>query len=186
MEDKKQLRNKGKDILSNLLGADRGNKVDRIHEALWNTRSYKEASVIGCTISQDHEIDTSAIIQQAWKEGKKVVVPKCNAKEKELIFREIISFNQLETVYFGLQEPKVEETSVVDKHQIDLMLVPGLMFDERGYRVGYGGGFYDRYLKDFKHTTIALATEEQLLHRVPNDVFDIPIQHVITENGLRY
>jgi len=183
---KKDLRTKGKDILSNLIGAERESKVTNIHKALFNTSSYQNAKVIGCTISQEHEIDTKPIIEKAWKDGKTIAVPKCNAKQKELTFRKLTSFDELETVYFGLKEPKEEKTEVVTKERIDLMLVPGLIFDYRGYRIGYGGGFYDRYLEQFNQTTIALATEEQLIHQVPNDSFDIPVQHLITELGLRY
>ncbi|KGX85025.1 5-formyltetrahydrofolate cyclo-ligase [Pontibacillus marinus] len=186
MGTKKDLRTKGKDILSNLVGTERESKVINIHKALLNTSSYQNAKVIGCTISQEHEIDTKPIIEQAWKDGKTIAVPKCNAKQKELTFRKLTSFEELETVYFGLKEPKEEETEVVTKERIDLMLVPGLMFDQRGYRIGYGGGFYDRYLEYFNQTTIALATEEQLMNQVPNDPFDIPVQHLITELGLRY
>lgn len=186
MSEKKELRAKGKDILSELHGAERENKVKQIHQALFNSKSYQNASVIGCTISQEHEIDTTPIIKQAWKDGKTIAVPKCNPKQKELIFRTLTSFDQLETVYFGLKEPMEQETEEVDKERIDLMLVPGLIFDRRGYRIGYGGGFYDRYLANYNQTTIALATEEQLIDQVPNDSYDIPVQHFITEMGLRY
>jgi len=186
MSEKKELRTKGKEILYKLNGIEREDKVKYIYNTLFNTTSYQNASVIGCTISQDHAINTTPIIKQAWKDGKTIAVPKCNPKQKELTFRHLTSFDQLETVYFGLKEPMEQATEIVNKERIDLMLVPGLMFDQRGYRIGYGGGFYDRYLEDYNQTTIALATEEQLLCRVPNDPYDIPVQHLITEAGLRY
>lgn len=184
--EKKQLRTKGKDILSKLIGTQRNDVESSIHKTLFDSSYYQQATVIGCTISQAHEIDTSPIIEQAWKDNKEIVVSKCYPKQKELSFRKLTSFKQLETVYFGLKEPKEEETEEMGKERIDLMIVPGLLFDERGYRIGYGGGFYDRYLSDFEQTTIALATEEQLVQKVPNDPFDIPVHHLITELGFRY
>lgn len=184
--NKKELRKKGKELLRSVTGSDKISTNEKIHNHLFQSMMWKEASLIGCTLSQDHEIDTYTIIKQAWKEGKTVAVPKCNPSEKALIFRKLTSFDQLESVYFGLQEPIEEKTQGIERDSIDLMIVPGLIFDCKGYRVGYGGGYYDRYLANFKNTTVALATDSQVTEDVPKDEYDIPVQHLITESGFRF
>ncbi|KGX88880.1 5-formyltetrahydrofolate cyclo-ligase [Pontibacillus litoralis] len=179
---KQELRNYGKCVMSDITDE----QTASIHCTLMETSLWREANVIGCTISQAHEINTRPIIERAWKEGKKVVVPKCYPKERQLIFYKITSFDELESVYFGLKEPIIEQTTEWSKEHIDLMIVPGLMFDVKGYRVGYGGGYYDRYLVGYNGATVSLCTEHQLIEQVPFDSYDIPVQHLITESGLQF
>ena len=92
------------------------------------------------------EIPTFHIIEQAWHEGKEVAVPKCNPENKAMEFKKITSFEQLESVYSGLLEPVAETVKVRDQHDLDLLIVPGLAFTKDGYRLGFGGGYYDRFL----------------------------------------
>ena len=90
--------------------------------------------------------------------------------------------NELENVYLDLYEPKDHREKLIDKDFIDLIIVPGLLFDPKGYRVGYGGGYYDRYLVDYPNITVSLAMEEQLVQYVPFDEYDIPVDFIITED----
>ncbi|MBS2969690.1 5-formyltetrahydrofolate cyclo-ligase [Metabacillus sp. KIGAM252] len=142
---------------------------------------WKNARTIGLTISQNREANTRSIIEKGWKEGKRIAVPKCFPASKEMEFRVITSFNQLETVYYGLQEPIPSMTDPVDKCDIEMLAVPGLCFDSRGYRIGYGGGYYDRYLQNFTGHTVSLAFSCQVLPLVPSENFDVPVQRIITE-----
>lgn len=151
-------------------------------ENLQKLRVWKHARTIAITISQGFEWDTKPIIEAAWAEGKRVCVPKCEPKEKKLAFHSFTSYDQLEVVYYNLLEPKPDETEVFEKNSIDLIIVPGLLFDKRGYRVGFGGGFYDRYLAGYKNRTVSLVSEEiQLVDEVPNESFDIPVECIVTE-----
>lgn len=151
---------------------------------LFQSLHWQKTHTIGITISKGKEVDTSKIIEQAWKEGKKVAVPKCYPNHKEMEFRYIHSFNQLESVYFGLLEPIISETNLCEKNEIDLMIVPGIVFDKNGYRIGYGGGYYDRYLKSFQNHTLSLAFSCQLVEKVPTEDHDIPVSMIVTEQGL--
>lgn len=160
-------------------------KEQEIYLALLNSKLWDQASTVGCTISQAHEVDTAPIIDLAWKEGKKVVVPKCTPKESRLDFHQLTSYDQLETVYFGLQEPVPTLCPVSEPNSIDLMLVPGLIFDLEGYRIGYGGGYYDRYLATYANETVALATEAQVVSSVPHEEYDVPVRNLVTEKGFR-
>ncbi|WP_160848327.1 5-formyltetrahydrofolate cyclo-ligase [Pontibacillus yanchengensis] len=183
---KKELRKKGLDILKSLVGEERNKISTEIEKSLYQTELWKKSNVIGITISQAHEIDTYPVIKNAWEDGKQVAIPKCYPKQNQLVFYQFTSFDDLETVYYGLKEPIMEKTKELHRDEIDLMIVPGLLFDNRGYRIGYGGGYYDRYLVHFPNHTIALATNRQLVEEVPNDVYDIPVQHLITESGVIY
>ena len=116
---------------------------------LWN-----KAKTIGITISRPPEVDTYPIIRKAWEEGKRVVVPKCIPKERSLDFRALENFEQLESVYYGLLEPIESQTTKVDPKDIDLLFVPGLAYSSDGYRMGFGGGYYDRFLTDYKGSTL--------------------------------
>lgn len=184
--DKKQLRQEGKQLLESWSESKRFNIAKETADQLFQTEWWKSASTIGITLAQAHEIPTNIIIEKAWGLGKSVCVPKCKGKTREMIFYKITLMSQLEKAYFGLLEPKIEETTMMSQEKIDLMFVPGLLFDQTGYRIGYGGGFYDRYLASFSQTTISLISEEQIIDKVPTDQYDIPVNHIITENGILF
>lgn len=156
-----------------------------IHHQLFKQAFWKDAKVIGITHSTDFEWDTKTIIQQAWQENKVVVLPKSNQEHKKLSFYQINQFTELEKGYANILEPiETLQTTVMNKF-IDLLLVPGIMFDVDGYRLGFGGGFYDRYLieQDHRATTVSLASEFQLVEKLPRDDYDIPVDYIITNNS---
>lgn len=152
-----------------------------IHKQLFSLNSWKEAHTIAVTISKGREVDTTHIIEKAWQEMKSVVVPKCDPATNTMEFRQITSFRQLESVFFGLLEPRVEDTDVVTPDQIELMIIPGICYDRKGYRIGYGGGYFDRYLIHYKNNTLSLAFSNQIVDHVPNEAHDIPVSTIITE-----
>ncbi|MFC0522607.1 5-formyltetrahydrofolate cyclo-ligase [Pontibacillus salicampi] len=183
---KKRLRKKGIQLLKGMEAIERQELSVSIMDNLFQTSMWKRADVIGTTIPQEHELDTTILIHKAWEEGKKIAVPKCYPERNELLFYTLTSFEQLEIVFYGLKEPKVELTKECSKEAIDLMIVPGLLFDYSGYRIGYGGGYYDRYLSDFPNTTVALAANAQVTENLPFETFDIPVDHLVTEKGKLY
>ncbi len=94
------------------------------------------------------------------------------------------TYDQLETVYHGLLEPKPSETVRVNKQDIDLLIVPGLLFDKGGFRIGFGGGYYDRFLTDFPNQKLSLAGSFQVVENLPSESYDIPVDSIITEQGM--
>ncbi|MBB6448260.1 5,10-methenyltetrahydrofolate synthetase [Geomicrobium halophilum] len=124
------------------------------------------------------------IMEKGWKQGKKVCVPKCFPAKKELQFYEIDGYHQLEDGFFDLIEPIPEKTDKKNKEEMDVLIVPGLIFDRRGYRIGFGGGYYDRFLSDFPNQTISLASSFQVRATIPACEYDIPVQQIITENEI--
>ncbi|MFJ7731559.1 5-formyltetrahydrofolate cyclo-ligase [Lysinibacillus sp. NPDC097231] len=140
-----------------------------------------EANTIGITISNKPEIDTIHLIQELWQLSKRVAIPKCNPKTKEMSFYVIESFNQLETVYMHLREPIPEKCEFIDANEMDIILVPGVVFDKFGYRIGYGGGYYDRYVLNYKKGKLmSLLFDEQLYEHVPTNEHDCPVDIIVT------
>ncbi len=146
------------------------------------SNEFIKANSIGITISRFPEVNTSPLIEAAWKTGKQVAVPKCIHATREMDFRAITSFNNLETVYMNLLEPIVKETESIAKENIDLQIVPGVLFSEEGYRVGFGGGYYDRYMTDYAGDSLSLAFECQMKQTVPIENHDIPVSKIFTDN----
>lgn len=181
MKEKVKLREKTITYLRELSQEQRENIEEEILENLTRQTYWKQANIIGITISQDIEWNTYPIIENAWKKGKRVAVPKCIPQTKELHFYEITSFDQLETAHFSLKEPIIEQTEKVHLEKIDLLVVPGLLFDKKGYRIGFGGGYYDRLLTKYNNNTVSLLSSKQLISRVPRESFDLPVNHLITE-----
>lgn len=182
--DKKTLRQDMKAQLAQMSGAQYNTNSLQIHEQLLKESSIKHANIIGLTISAFPEVNTVPLIEKLWSQGKRVAVPKCEPKTRAMIFYEITSFDQLETVYMQLKEPITSLTKEVSKEAIDCLIVPGVVFDPFGYRVGFGGGYYDRYLTDYNGERITLAFALQLIHKVPTDQFDLPVHKIITETSI--
>ena len=138
---------------------------------------YQEAKVIATYLSFPHEFQTQELIEQALKDGKKVLIPKTYPKGR----MDFVVYNpqQLVKTSFGLLEPQ-GNLEVVDASQIDLIHVPGLAFTTEGYRIGYGGGYYDRYLKHFSGHTLSTIYPCQIRDFIPED-HDIPVQEVLID-----
>ncbi|MCP1125174.1 5-formyltetrahydrofolate cyclo-ligase [Bacillus sp. AFS018417] len=180
-EEKKRLR---KEILQrmNALSEEQYTTLSaKIVDSLYKQREWIEAKTIGITLSMEREVNTYAIIEKAWEEGKAIVVPKCNRETRTMTFRQITNFEQLETVYMNLREPDPSITEEVSAEEIDLLLVPGVAFTRKGERVGYGGGYYDRYLVNYKEKTLSLVFDFQIVSHIPVEPFDKTVQKIITE-----
>ncbi|QIW17105.1 5-formyltetrahydrofolate cyclo-ligase [Bacillus thuringiensis] len=156
---------------------------EKIAFSLYAQKEWAEAKTIGITLSMENEVNTYPIIEKAWEEGKKVVVPKCNKGTRTMFFRQISNFDQLEIVYMNLREPIPALTEEVNADEIDLQIVPGVAYTERGERIGYGGGYYDRYLMHYKGKTLSLAYSFQIVEHIPLEPFDKNVEKIITEKG---
>ncbi|MEH7086164.1 5-formyltetrahydrofolate cyclo-ligase [Neobacillus drentensis] len=182
MNNKLSIRKDMKEQLSSLTKLLYEDYSNNIAGRLYDDQDWKEAQVIGITISKKPEVDTYQIIERAWELGKQVVVPKCDPKEKKMTFRRITDFSQLETVYYGLLEPIESLTNPMSADRIDLIIVPGLAYTREGYRLGFGGGYYDRYLQNYNGKTLSLAFAEQLVPQFHVEEHDIPVSKIITNN----
>ena len=140
---------------------------------------YQEAKVIATYLSFPHEFQTQELIEQALKDGKKVLIPKTYPKGR----MDFVVYNpqQLVKTSFGLLEPQ-GDLEVVEPSQIDLIHVPGLAFTTEGYRIGYGGGYYDRYLEHFAGHTMSTIYPCQV-QEFNSENHDIPVQEVLIYEG---
>ena len=138
---------------------------------------YQEAKVIATYLSFPHEFQTQELIEQALKDGKKVLIPKTYSKGR--MDSVVYDPQQLVKTSFGLLEPQ-GDLEVVDASQIDLIHVPGLAFTTEGYRIGYGGGYYDRYLEHFSGHTLSTVYPCQIQDFSPEN-HDIPVQEVLID-----
>lgn len=140
---------------------------------------YQEAKVIATYLSFPHEFQTQELIERVLKDGKKVLIPKTYPKGR----MEFVVYNpkQLAKTSFGLLEPQ-GDLEVVEPSQIDLIHVPGLAFTTEGYRIGYGGGYYDRYLEHFAGHTMSTIYPCQVQEFNVED-HDIPVQEVLIYEG---
>ena len=146
-------------------------------ERLLHHPFYQEAKVIATYLSFPHEFQTQELIEQALKDGKKVLIPKTYPKGRMDFV--VYDPQQLVKTSFGLLEPQ-GNLEVVDASQIDLIHVPGLVFTTEGYRIGYGGGYYDRYLKHFPGHTLSTIYPCQIQDFSPEN-HDIPVQEVLID-----
>lgn len=156
----------------------------KIFSELIDSEVYKNASVIFVFVSFKSEVGTHEIIKQALKDSKTICVPKINTKEREMEIFKINSLEELKEGYYGILEPG-EYCPSVNSNDIDLVIMPGAAFDRQGGRIGYGGGFYDRFLSRMnkKVDKIALAYDFQILDRVPMDEFDVRVDGIVTNEG---
>ncbi|URM34111.1 5-formyltetrahydrofolate cyclo-ligase [Cytobacillus firmus] len=179
--DKKVLRKQMQDRMKELSKPEYEQLSYQIATSLYSSPLWSQAKTIGITVSKVPEADTWQIIRRAWSEGKRVVVPKCIPQSKQMEFRELKSFMDLESVYYGLWEPNPEKTDEVSCEEIDTLIVPGLAYMKNGFRLGFGGGYYDRFLENYKGRTVSLAFEMQVITRFQVENHDKPVEMIITD-----
>ena len=137
---------------------------------------YKNAKSIYGYLPYNQEVRTVEMLQQAIADGKRVAVPKCYGSEMRFIWMDDLS--QVAPGYANIPEPIADEPIADDKTA--LVLMPGLAFDPQGHRIGYGGGFYDRFLADEPdHPTLALCYGFQMVEHLETEAFDIPVDQVL-------
>jgi len=157
-----------------------------IVRALLSHKEFQKADKILIYLSKDGEVGTENLLGRAFELGKRVCVPVVDRESDELRISELpgpdVSFR---LGAFGVREPAEEDLSFVSPDQIDLVITPGLAFDRRGGRIGYGKGYYDRLLSRLGSQVprIALAFDFQVLDSVPQDENDIQVDAIITEKS---
>ena len=151
-------------------------KSQRLTELFLATDAYRQAKTIYGYLPYNQEVRTEALLEQALRDGKRVAVPKCYGDEMRFIYQDDLS--KVEKGYCGIPEPVADEPLGDDPTA--LVLMPGLAFDEEGHRIGYGGGFYDKFLmQEPEHPTLALCYDFQMLPELHTEEFDIPVDRVI-------
>lgn len=149
---------------------------DKLAAQLYNTDLYNQAKTIYGYLPYNQEVRTIAMLERAISNGKKVAVPKVVGEEMVFILMDDLS--KVEKGYAGIPEPIADGPIAQDPEA--LVLMPGLAFDPAGHRIGYGGGFYDRFLeKEPNHPTVALCYEFQMFPHLDVEEHDIPVDLVL-------
>lgn len=181
-EEKRQLRRIARDLESRLsvpyrLKADRS-----IAAHLLAMPEYRSAETVFCFVSTAHEIDTRPILEDALTAGKKLCVPLCvGAGVMEL--RRVTSLDQLSPGFHGILEPPAGSPLVLPD-DVDFAILPCLTCNHLGQRLGYGGGYYDRFLAHYRGGTVLLCRELLIRDEIPVEPHDYPVPWVLTERGL--
>lgn len=154
----------------------------QILERFRQLSAYKDASLLLAYVDAKREVETRLLMRCAWDDGKKVAVPRVDG-DGIMHFYYLRSLKDLEPGAFGIMEPRAD--CRICEPEEGLLLMPGVAFDEQGHRVGYGGGYYDRYLEKHPHLIhIALAFEFQIFPEVPSEKHDICPDLIVTENRI--
>ena len=151
-----------------------------LYRKLFNSSEWINADMVGMTLSLPSEIDTKPIILQAWLESKQVCVP-LTLPQRKMNFKLLTKTTRVAKNKFGILEPEKTSTEI-DKKQMDLIIVPGLAFSSRGERLGFGGGYFDRFLADYEGETISLAEKPRYFEKSvwPIEETDVLIKKILT------
>jgi len=153
-----------------------------IQARLTELEEIRSALTLMIFLSFGSEVLTDDLILWCWGEGKRVCVPFCRPESRELTACRIDGFEELEMGHYGIREPNEDLLRPVDGGEIEAILVPAVAFDRRGYRVGYGGGYYDRFLPAAPQAAkIGVAFAAQIIGEVPVDAHDLPVDRIVTE-----
>ncbi len=134
-----------------------------------------------------YEIDVNELIDAALASGKRVAFPRCHPEDCTMSFHYVCSRDQLEKTDMGILEPPLE-LPIYDPATHTgraICIIPGVTYDTHGYRIGYGKGYYDRFLREFRGTRVGVTYHRLLTDRLPRGKFDLPADAVITERGVR-
>ena len=174
--DKKELRKQIREKKRAMTPEEIQSFSQKLKELFLATEQYQKAKTIYGYLPYNQEVRTVPILQQALDDGKRIAVPKVYGDEMKFIY--LTDLTQVAEGYSGIPEP-VADGPVADDPTA-LVLMPGLAFDKEGHRIGYGGGFYDKFLtKEPEHPTVALCYGFQISEELPTEEFDVPVDLVL-------
>jgi len=180
---KKLLRNRVLEIRDSIPAPERKRKDNLIKHNLFNIPEFKTAKSVLFYASFRTEVETLSIIEESFKMGKRVLVPKVDKEKHRLRLYEIKNMRELSPGYMGILEPSLPDERLKEINNINLVIIPGTCFDYLGNRLGYGAGYYDILLPGIKGKAplVALAYEEQLIDSIPSEMHDVKVDIIITD-----
>ena len=174
--DKKTLRKQIREQKRAMTPEQIATASEKLVQMFLDTELYHQAETIYGYLPYNQEVRTVPLLQQALADGKRVAVPKVYEDEMKFIY--MTDLTQVAEGYAGIPEPIADDPVADDPTA--LVLIPGMAFDTQGHRIGYGGGFYDRFLaEEPNHPTIALCYDFQMVEDLPTEEFDIPVDCVL-------
>ena len=174
--DKKELRRSIREQKRAMTEEEIVSRSIKLGKLFAQCEAYRNAKTVYGYLPYNQEVRTVAMLEQAMRDGKRVAVPKCYGDEMRFIYMDDLS--KVEKGYANIPEP-IADGPIADDPTA-LVLMPGLAFDPEGHRIGYGGGFYDKFLAaEPDHPTLALCYDFQLLPHLETEEHDIPVDYVL-------
>lgn len=157
-------------------------KMDfKIQNKMLNLWKFREVTTLLIYCSKPIEVDTRLIIQRAWQLNKTVAVPRCVPNTRDMEFYVIKSFADLEEGAFSVLEPNPEKCSLLRDYTSSVCVVPALLYDKEGYRLGYGKGYYDRFLSGYSGACIGIGYSDSVKEKLPHGKYDRRVDIIVTE-----
>lgn len=180
-EEKNKLRQSFKALRDSIPKGEKRELDKKILRKLIQLWSYREEDLVLTFVSKDSEVDTKEIIKQALRDSKKVAVPRCVENTTDIEFYLIKSLDDLERGSFGVLEPIKERCERLDDFSKGVCLVPAIAFDKKGYRLGYGKGYYDRFLSKYNGRILGVCYSACVCDSLPHGRFDRRVPSIVTE-----
>lgn len=182
---KKRLRDEIKAWRQSLSPQDKAIADQKIMQRLCATKEYRECSMLLVYVSMPSEVDTRALIAHALSQGKIVAAPRCVPGTRKMQFYRIQNLEEdLESQTFGVLEPIPQRCEQIQDFTGSICIVPALAYDMQGHRLGYGGGYYDRFLSGYPFPKIGLVYARHLRRRLWHGRYDVPVDLVVTNKRL--
>ena len=181
-EEKQQLRRTMRALESGLSARYKAESSRAIAAHLLAMPEYQEAGTVFCFVGTDREIDTRPILEDVLAAGKRLCVPQCVGKGI-MELRQVTDLRQLIPGAYGILEPSAD-APLVSLDEVDFAILPCLTCNHLGQRLGQGGGYYDRFLSNYRGGTVLLCREKLIREEIPLEPHDYPIPWVLTETGL--
>lgn len=182
MSVKKQLRKELK--LKRKAIINKPDKDKAVCRNLLNCNEYRQADTVLFYAALDDEINIDECIRKAIDDGKKAALPVCIDNFGYMEFYYINSLKDIKEGSFGVREPEISNSVKVTDFENSICLVPAIAYDRLGYRLGYGKGYYDRFLENYAFISIGLCYNELVVEKLPADKYDVPVDKIITENDI--
>ncbi len=176
---KAEIRDKMKQLRRSMSAEEICGKSTEITAVLFSLECFKNAKTVMVYLSAFREVDTAQIIERLISDGKKIVVPICNVENCTITPSYIKDFSDMHKGAYGIWEPK--KTEKADVSDIDMIIVPGIAFDENGNRCGFGKGYYDKLLCGCRAVKVGLCYDFQIVKSLETNEYDIPMDFVISE-----
>lgn len=167
--------------------AEKKRRDDAICRAATALASFRYAEYVLLYASTENEIQVQAIAEEALARGKKIAFPRCDKESHTMQYHLVSSLDELAQDSYGILEPPQENPIYDPENDLGsaVCFVPGLVYDKAGYRLGYGKGFYDRYLSHFSGCTLGVVYSDYILPTVPRGRFDVSVDILLTEKGVK-
>jgi len=186
---KNEIRAQYKVYRASLPAEERAVRDMRICELFLSSITYRYAKVLFMYAPLANEIDVMPIAVQALADGKTVAFPRCSKENSTMEYHIVTDIGALESGAYGIREPsetaRIQYAGDCTAEDHPVCLVPGLVFDRAGYRVGYGKGYYDRYLSTFPGVRVGIVYADCVLGEIPRGRFDLAVDVLVTDKGVR-